>query len=451
MASTTIHTLSYKMVADTQNFTRGLISSRSEVALMKKLMNDTSPEQKSAKALQMLDRLYDAGKISQTQYKDATAKVRAELEALKRSSKNTGDGMEKLNGKLKGFVAAFISFQAASRGVQLFNDTMKKLDDQGDNAERFGLFVDDFIKLQYALERGGDLERGGAAAALKTMRDNIQLASMDMGRFKELFGELGADQDIIAAIAFQPINKQLETMVTLIGQMPDAGKRGLITSKLFGTDEGQMASLITGGAAALQELYRQAEEFRLLQGNDAEKIGDMSERWKDVSYRWEAVVNNLTIALLPVAEKLAFYANAILGPQTQVVGLARNAPLNSAQFVMQQSERMANELQTGTIRVRDNKGVNAYLRRGRLDEQQLINFFMQARQFDPNFAEQSMSPDQLQRLRRSALPDNPGGNQATVQLAILEELKKQTQASAEILRQQEEKSSQTRNVAGLVE
>jgi hypothetical protein len=29
MASTTIHTLSYKMVADTQSFTRGLVSSRS--------------------------------------------------------------------------------------------------------------------------------------------------------------------------------------------------------------------------------------------------------------------------------------------------------------------------------------------------------------------------------------------------------------------------------------
>jgi len=49
------------------------------------------------------------------------------------------------------------------------------------------------------------------------------------------------------------------------------------------------------------------------------------------------------------------------------------------------------------------------------------------------------------------LPGDPGGNQEAVQLAILEELKKQTQASAEMVRQQEEKSSQTRNVAGLVE
>lgn len=450
MASTTIHTLSYKMVADTQNFTRGLISSRSEVALMKKLMNDTSPEQKSAKALQMLERLYEAGKISQTQYKDATAKVRAELEALKRSSKNTGDGMEKLNGKLKGFVAAFISFQAASRGVQLFNDTLKKLDDQGDNAERFGLFVDDFIKMQYALERGGDLERGGAAAALKTMRDNIQLASLDMGRFKELFGELGADQDIIAAIAFQPINKQLETMVTLIGQMPDAGKRGLITSKLFGTDEGQMASLITGGAEGLQELYRQAEEFGLLQGNQSDRISRAAESWKDVSYRWEAVVNKLVVELVPVAEQLADIAVAILGRRPEALRLASGANSNGLAIV-RQAEMMSSVTQEGMVRFRDNRGQTTRRVTGNLDFDLLVNFLQQARQLDPNFAEASMSPDQLQRLRRSALPGDPGGNQQAVQLAILEELKRQTQASTELVRQQEENRSQTRNVAGLVE
>jgi hypothetical protein len=438
------------MVADTQNFTRGLISSRSEVALMKKLMNDTSPEQKTAKALQMLDRLYDAGKISQTQYKDATAKVRAELEALKRSSKNTGDGMEKLNGKLKGFVAAFISFQAASRGVQLFNDTMKKLDDQGDNAERFGLFVDDFIKMQYALERGGDLERGGAAAALKTMRDNIQLASIDMGRFKQLFGELGADQDIIAAIAFQPINKQLETMVTLIGQMPDAGKRGLITSKLFGTDEGQMASLINGGAAGLQELYRQAEEFNLLQGNEADRIESAAESWKDVSYRWEAVVNKLVVELLPVAEQLADIAVAILGRRPETARLASGSN-NNGLAIVRQAEMMSSITQEGMVRFRDNRGQTTRRVTGNLDFDQLVGFLQQARQLDPNFAEASMSADQLQRLRRSALPGDPGGNQATVQLAILEELKRQTQASTELVRQQEENRSQTRNVAGLVE
>lgn len=447
MASTTIHTLSYKMVADTQQFTRGLVSSRSEVSLMKKLMNDTSPEQKSAKALQMLERLYDAGKISQTQYKDATAKVRAELEALKRSSKNTGDGMEKLNGKLKGFVAAFISFQAASRGVQLFNDTMKKLDDQGDNAERFGLFVDDFIKLQYALERGGDLERGGAAAALKTMRDNIQLASLDMGRFKELFGELGADQDIIAAIAFQPVNKQLETMVELIGQMPDAGKRGLITSKLFGTDEGQMASLITGGAEGLQELYRQAEQFNLLQGADSDRISRAAESWKDVSYRWEAVVNKLVVELLPVAEQLADIAVAILGRRPDTVRLASGSN-NNGLAIVRQAEMMSSLTQEGMVRFTDNRGQTTRRVTGNLDFNQLVGFLQQARQLDPNFGEASMSPGQLQRLRRSALPGDPGGNQQQVQIAILEELRRQTQASEEMLRQRQEQ--QSTDIPGLI-
>lgn len=449
MASTTIHTLSYKMVADTQQFTRGLVSSRSEVSLMKKLMNDTSPEQKSAKALEMLERLYDSGKISQKQYQDATAKVRAELEALKRSSKNTGDGMEKLNNKLKGFVAAFISFQAASRGVSLFNDTLKKLDDQGDNAERFGVFVDDFIKMQYALERGGDLERGGAAAALKTMRDNIQLAAMDMGRFKELFGKLGTDQKAIAAIALQPVNKQLETMVSLIGEIPDAGKRGLITSKLFGTDEGQMASIVNNGVQGLRDLYSEAEQFNLLQGKDADRISSAAESWKDVSYRWEGVVNKLVVELIPVAEQLADIAVAILGRRPEPLRLGSGAANNSSGLdIVRQANQMAAMTQTGFVQFRDNKGVNNRRVTGNLNVDQLMTFLQQARQLDPNFAEASLTPDQSRRLFRSALPGDPGGNQQAVQLQILEELRRQTAASEELLRQRQEQ--QSTDIPGLI-
>lgn len=447
MASTTIHTLSYKMVADTQQFTRGLISSRSEVSLMKKLMADTSPEDKAQRALAALQKLYENGKITQAQFKDASAKVKAELVAIGKASKTASVSVGGMTDKLKGFVGAFLSFQAASRGVALFNDTLKRLDDQQDNAERFGLFVDDFIRMQYALERGGDLERGGAAAAIKTMRDNIQLAAMDMGKFKQLFGELGADQDIIAAIAFQPVNKQLETMVELIGQIPDAGKRGLITGRLFGTDEGQMAGIINGGVEGLRELYDEAERFGMLQGRDADRIGDAAESWKDVSYRWEAVVNKLVVELVPVAERLADVAVAILGrgPQALQLGQGNNSQGLS---IVRQANQMAALTQTGFVRFRDNKGINNRRVTGNLNADQLITFFQEARQLDPNFAEASMTEDQRRRLFRSALPGDPGGTQQQVQLQILEELRRQTAASEEMLRQRQEQQVNEEN--GLV-
>ena len=279
------------------------------------------------------------------------------------------------------------------------------------------------------------------------MRDNIQLASLDMGRFKELFGDLGADQDIIAAIAFQPVNKQLETMVELIGQIPDAGKRGLITSKLFGTDEGQMASLITGGAEGLQELYRQAEQFNLLQGADSDRISRAAESWKDVSYRWEAVVNKLVVELLPVAEQLADIAVAILGRRPDTVRLASGSN-NNGLAIVRQAEMMSSLTQEGMVRFTDNRGQTTRRVTGNLDFNQLVGFLQQARQLDPNFGEASMSPDQLQRLRRSALPGDPGGNQQQVQIAILEELRRQTQASEEMLRQRQEQ--QSTDIPGLI-
>jgi hypothetical protein len=187
-----------------------------------------------------------------------------------------------------------------------------------------------------------------------------------------------------------------------------------------------------------------------LQGNESDRIASAAESWKDVSYRWEAVVNKLVVELLPVAEQLADIAVAILGRRPETVGLASGSN-NNGLAIVRQAEMMSSITQEGMVRFRDNRGQTTRRVTGNLDFDQLVGFLQQARQLDPNFAEASMSPDQLQRLRRSALPGDPGGNQATVQLAILEELKRQTQASTELVRQQEENRSQTRNVAGLVE
>ena len=448
MASTTIHTLSYKMVADTQNFTRGLISSRSEVALMKKIMGDTSPEQKAAKAMAAIEKLLQSGKISINQYNQATAKVKAELEAIQRAAKPAGERLDKFGSSLKNVAAAYLSIQTAQRGVSLFMNTLDKLDAQQDNAARFGMVVDDFIRLQFALTKGGEIKADSVPGAIATMRDNLQLAAMDMGRFKEIFSQLGADQDVIAAVSFMPVQKQFETMVDMISRIPDAGKRGLITQKLFGTDEGQMNSLMADGLSGIQKLYDEAAQFGMLQGKDAEAISKAADDWKEVGFRWEVVVKQFTVALLPIAERLAEIAKALFGQNQQLELAGVNSP---GMRIVRQANLMAAMTQEGMVKFQDNKGFTTRRVRGNLDVNKLISFFSEAQKFDPNFAEQTLTQDQRDRLFKSALPGNPGGNQEAVQLAILEELKKQTQASAEILRQQEQKNSETRNVAGLVE
>lgn len=444
MASTTIHTLSYKMVADTQNFTRGLISSRSEVALMKKIMGDTSPEQKAAKAMAAIEKLLQSGKISLNQYNQATAKVKAELEAIQRAQRPTSKALESFGSSLKGIVATYISLQTAKQGVTLFNQTLDKLDAQGDNAARFGMVVDDFVRLEFALRKGGELDANSIPGAIATMRDNLQLAAMDMGRFKEIFSQLGADQDIIAAVSFMPVQKQFETMVDMISKIPDAGKRGLITAKLFGTDEGQMSSLVSGGVEGIQKLYAEAERFGMLHGQNAAEIEKAADSWRDVSLRWEGVVKEMTITLIPLAEKIAEILKFVL-TSPEYIKPGRGMRL------FQQAEALASIEQTGFLRVTDNKGTVQRFQRGRLDKNKLINFFQQGEQIDPAFGINRISPEQMARLQQSAIPNNQGTTQEQVQLEILAELKKQVQASNELVRQQEQKNSEQKNSGGLVE
>ena len=444
MASTTIHTLSYKMVADTQNFTRGLISSRSEVALMKKIMGDTSPEQKAAKAMAAIEKLLQSGKISLNQYNQATAKVKAELEAIQRAQRPTSKALESFGSSLKGIVATYISLQTAKQGVALFNQTLDKLDAQADNAARFGMVVDDFVRLEFALRKGGELDANSIPGAIATMRDNLQLAAMDMGRFKEIFSQLGADQDVIAAVSFMPVQKQFETMVDMISKIPDAGKRGLITAKLFGTDEGQMSSLVSGGVEGIQKLYAEAERFGMLHGQNAAEIEKAADSWRDVGLRWEGVVKDMTITLIPLAEKIAEILKfALTSPEYIKPGRGMR--------LFQQAEALASIEQTGWLRVTDNKGTVQRFQRGRLDKNKLINFFQQGEQIDPAFGINRITPEQMARLQQSAIPNNQGTTQEQVQLEILAELKKQVQASNELVRQQEQKNSEQKNSGGLVE
>lgn len=444
MASTTIHTLSYKMVADTQQFTKGLISSRSEVALMKKILGDTSPEQKTAKALQAIEKLFQAGKLSQQQYAQATAKVKAEFDAIQRASRPASKAMASFGNSLKGIVATYLSLQTARQGISMFNSTLDKLDSQGDNAQRFGMVVDDFVRLEFALRKGAEIDRNSVPNLLSTMRDNIELAAMDMGRFKKLFAELGAESVTVAGLAEMPMQKQFETMIEIINKIPDAGKRGLITAKLFGTDEGQMASLVSGGVEGIQKLYAEAERFGLLHGQNASEIEKAADSWKEVSFRWEGVVKEMTITLIPLAEKISEILKFVLS-SPEYIKPGRGMRL------FQQAEALSSVEQTGWLKVTDNRGTTQRMQRGKLNKDKLIDFFQRGEQIDPQFGISRISQEQMSRLNMSAIPNNQGLTQEQVQNEILNELKKQVLASNELLRLQEQKNAEQRNSGGSVE
>lgn len=307
MASTTIHTLSYKMVADTQNFTRGLISSRSEIAALKKIMGDTSPEQKAEQAIGRINKLYDAGKISAEQHARSLKLVQRELHAVQRSASIAHAAMGKMQDLM--IRGAKIGAGAAAAGITVLGFNVKKeigaIKDLADAAEDLKIPFNDLVRIQQAFVRGGEVGGDVAIPALRTMSQNIQLASRDMGKFKALAGELSLDMDTMFALSKMPMLKQFETVVQQISAMPDQGGKGLIVQKLFGVNENKLTTLLGGGLDQLREVGRTADKFGMtLKDDSVEAVRQLVSQTEQLEDRWTGLIRRLATELTPWLDKL---------------------------------------------------------------------------------------------------------------------------------------------------
>lgn len=97
MATTTIHSLVYKITADTKQFSSGVALTRKEITATKAIMESTrSPASRLQQALDGVRRLYEKGAISAKQYAQATRRVVSENVNLTNALGPLGAGLAKI-------------------------------------------------------------------------------------------------------------------------------------------------------------------------------------------------------------------------------------------------------------------------------------------------------------------------------------------------------------------
>lgn len=349
MASTTIHTLSYKMVADTRQFSSGLLATKSEVQMLKKIMGDTSPEQKAQAAYDRLDKLLDKGKINVDQYQRAWSKVSEELIEADRAARMAAKSQDQINesirkgqaigkaaagsgapggaggmatvlpfgGNIKTMLGAFAGYKLISGGIADITTELQRLDNNQKAADRFNMAIDDFERLQFILTNpaGADLEAGSAVNVIDTMRKNISLAARDMGKAKEFFGELGFEMDTIASLNMMDATSQFQALSAEIGKIQSASDRGLVLQKIFGTDEGRFNSLMAEGATSVQKLIDKTEELGVTQGQAAADVTKLFDALDRTEEQYQSLVNTISknVVAPTVAAGADVTANAMEG------------------------------------------------------------------------------------------------------------------------------------------
>jgi hypothetical protein len=300
MASTTIHALSYKMVADTQNFTKGIIASRSEIALMKKIMGDDSPEEKAQKALAKLQKLYDSGLISAEKYKGSVNKIEQELKQIQFAASNAGKAVAAVNSgfakigavaktgaaQLAGIAGTYLSVNTIATNIA---DQINRIDKIQDLAESLNTSTNSLLKMQFALQRGGGLGADEAADAMKTFSINISNAANGIGKALPTLQRLGFEADTLAALNLMQPSDQLRVVGEELSRLQAPADRLAAIVKIFGTGGDKMAAFFAGGGDAIQRMTDKAERLGISVSDiDAGGIADVVEKTEKLADAWAA-------------------------------------------------------------------------------------------------------------------------------------------------------------------
>jgi hypothetical protein len=275
----------------------------------------------------------DAGKLSVDQYERAWSQVSAELITAERAAKNLAAEQAKMTKGMKttvvsggknntsmmpfggdvGQLAKYAAgFYTVNEAIRQFSDEFDRLDKNQDFAEKFGMALDDFERLQFALTApiGGDLERGTALGVIEAMRNNIALASRDMGKAKVFFQELGYEIDQVAALSTMDAVDQLRTLAADISKLSNEDQ-GVFITKLFGTSEGKLVQLLGQGESGVNALIQKANELGVTQGDAAVSIMKTADEVDKLSMAWQGFKTQMVADIAPaLAGSLEMFRNA---------------------------------------------------------------------------------------------------------------------------------------------
>jgi hypothetical protein len=251
----------------------------------------------------------DAGKLSVDQYERAWSQVSAELITAERAAKNLAAEQAKMAKGMKTTVASggknatammpfggdvgqlakyAAGFYTVNEAIRQFSDEFDRLDKNQDFAEKFGM----------------------ALGVIEAMRNNIALASRDMGKAKVFFQELGYEIDQVAALSTMDAVDQLRTLAADISKLSNEDQ-GVFITKLFGTSEGKLVQLLGQGESGVNALIQKANELGVTQGDAAESIMKTADEVDKLSMAWQGFKTQMVADIAPaLAGTLEMFRNA---------------------------------------------------------------------------------------------------------------------------------------------
>jgi hypothetical protein len=272
MATTTIHSLAYKVSMDSQKFTQGSIATKKELREGKRLFNETRTDaEKYASQLDRISELYQRGAIDADTYSRAVAKVKEQQERASKTTSAFGSAFS----NLKSQMTALLPVVTAAGIVAGVKRTADAIDETAKSARKFGIDFNELRQIQYAASIDTSVSVEQLGKSLQKMGIFVSDVGKETTKTTEALESLQLTSD---ALVGKSIQQQFLTIADAIANVSDENERLALAQDIFGKSGADLIPMLEKGSDAIRGL---AEEHQRLVGNLTEEQTSKIENAND--------------------------------------------------------------------------------------------------------------------------------------------------------------------------
>lgn len=205
-------------------------------------------------------------------------------------------------------VGAAVAAAGAAMGAALVKSGLDAIDSQAKLARSLGTTIDSLRGLQIASSDAG-IGASELQGALKQLNARLGEAQRGTGEAHKSFQRLGLSARDLAAM---DADQRMATVADRMREMGLSTTQAADELRKMGIESEKFVGLMLAGGDAIRSARKEVDEFGLsLSAVDAAKVEQANDAMARIGRTFEAIRNQVTVALAPILKELADRFNAI--------------------------------------------------------------------------------------------------------------------------------------------
>lgn len=365
MAGTTIHSLAYVVTANTEQFEKGMVATRQELRLSKKLMEESVPAiEKYRMAVANADSMLAKGLIDKRAHADTIGKLKTEYGQISQSAALLASGSEKFGKAIKGYAAGAVGVFSVSKAIGAIRSEFGNIDATVKDAEKLGIAIEDLMRLRGVADMAGDASAESVDKAIAKLNMNLKDLREGSDSAIAMFEQIGITVESMQGL---DLGEAFLKVADGIKNIEGADKQLAITQEILGKGAGDLTNMLKMGA---NEIERMGAAVPAVNAIDADKVAKAKDAMEQIDRNLTSIAQTLAVALAPAIQAVAESINFYFGNKTT------NIPREVNKFVAGPANAPGSEYLMKEFFRTKTTGV---------DEEGLLHLINMGARADPNF------------------------------------------------------------------